>query len=268
MTASANSSSSTTTAVASPAQANAGTTTPSAGSKRGHDGAAKGGEAVPQETPSGPPTTTVGETQTQTQPQPQARGEVAPPTPTPSGLGSAVSAIPAFPSPVSSSPRLRRSSSSSVSWSALLTQELLPPRRGRSPRAAQGSAAENRVPGAEDTARAKAVAVDAEDVSGGGPEASSDNGGGSGGGGGQHGGMKTRERAGGLTVVIPPVGSGAVVGHLRSPSEIMLDDIAESLADTSRKPSFARMQSVQVTFRLVAICVLACSSTCLIRSAG
>lgn len=53
--------------------------------------------------------------------------------------------------------------------------------------------------------------------------------------------------AGGMTVAIPPpLGSGAVDGHLRSPSEIMLDEIAESLADTSRKPSFARMQSVQV----------------------
>ncbi|CAM9578104.1 unnamed protein product [Scytosiphon promiscuus] len=51
--------------------------------------------------------------------------------------------------------------------------------------------------------------------------------------------------AGGMTVAIPSLGSGAADGHFRSPSEIMLDEIAESLADTSRKPSFARMQSVQ-----------------------
>lgn len=51
-------------------------------------------------------------------------------------------------------------------------------------------------------------------------------------------------RGGGVTVVIPPPGLGA--GHLRSPSEVMLGDIAESLADTTRKHSFARMQSVQV----------------------
>ena len=51
-------------------------------------------------------------------------------------------------------------------------------------------------------------------------------------------------RGGGVTVVIPPPGLGT--GHLRSPSEVMLGDIAESLADTSKKHSFARMQSVQV----------------------
>lgn len=55
--------------------------------------------------------------------------------------------------------------------------------------------------------------------------------------------------AGGMTVAIPSLGGcGGAEGHLRSPSEIMLDEIAESLADTSRKPSFARMQSVQVIF--------------------
>ena len=52
-------------------------------------------------------------------------------------------------------------------------------------------------------------------------------------------------RGGGVTVVIPPPGLGA--GHLRSPSEVMLGDIAESLADTTKKHSFARMQSVQVS---------------------
>lgn len=100
--------------------------------------------------------------------------------------------------------------------------------------------------------------MDVEDVSGGGAEASSvgASSGGNGGHGHGHGGhdggddhhdkRNTAEHGGGLTVVIPPLGSGAVVGHLRSPSEILLDDIAESLADTSRKPSFARMQSVQV----------------------
>lgn len=103
-------------------------------------------------------------------------------------------------------------------------------------------------------------AVGEEDVSGGGAAASSagaspgDNGVHGHGhdgyhddnGGGHHDNGNTAEHGGGLTVLIPPVGSGAVVGHLRSPSEIMLDDIAESLADTTRKPSFARMQSVQV----------------------
>lgn len=95
----------------------------------------------------------------------------------------------------------------------------------------------------------KAVAVDAQDkdIYGGGSEASSAGASPGDNGGGQHGGKKAVELAGGLTVVIPPLGSGAVVGHLRSPSEVMLDDIAESLADTTRKPSFARMQSVQVT---------------------
>lgn len=57
-------------------------------------------------------------------------------------------------------------------------------------------------------------------------------------------------RGGGeLTVAIPPAAAGAaagIAGHLRSHSMTMLDEIAESLADTSRKPSFARMQSVQV----------------------
>lgn len=57
------------------------------------------------------------------------------------------------------------------------------------------------------------------------------------------------EIGGALTVVIPPLAPEAFVGHLRSPSEIMLDDIAESLADTTRKPSFARMQSVQVNWK-------------------
>ena len=37
-----------------------------------------------------------------------------------------------------------------------------------------------------------------------------------------------------------------LAGHLKSSSEKMLDDLVESLADTSRKPSFARIQSVQV----------------------
>lgn len=57
-------------------------------------------------------------------------------------------------------------------------------------------------------------------------------------------------RGGGLTVVIPP--AEVMAGHLRSPSEVMLDDIADSLADTKRKPSFAKMQSVQVS----ALCFL------------
>ena len=37
-----------------------------------------------------------------------------------------------------------------------------------------------------------------------------------------------------------------LAGHLRSSSEKMLDDLVESPADTLRKPSFARIQSVQV----------------------
>eukprot|EP00752_Nemacystus_decipiens_P012671 g11225.t1 len=246
---------------ASTAQAQGGTTltptpTPSAGSKRSHANVAvaKGGDsAMPKEMGSSPPA--AARTQEQMQTQRHTRGDPAPaptPAPTPAGLGSpsaASSGLPAFPSPVSS-PRLRRSSSSSVSWSALLAHQLLPRRGCRSPRAqAQFSAVEMQAPEAEGSAATNGAAVDAEDVSGGGPEAcsvgASSGGNGGSGGGGRQSGKRAAERAGGLTVVIPPVGSGAVVGHLRSPSEIMLDDIAESLADTTRKPSFARMQSVQ-----------------------
>eukprot|EP00903_Cladosiphon_okamuranus_P015946 g14729.t1 len=239
-----------------PAQDHAGTiTTPAAGSKRSHDGAAKRAD-VPKET--GPSQSAVGHTQPQSLTQTQTRGEAVPtPTPTPSGVGLGFhlpsSSFPAFPSPLTS-PRLGRSSSSSVSWSALLTQhQLSPPRGGRSPRPQDGSAVQVQVHASDaqvsakkhGTAVADAIDLEAEDVSGGGPEASSAGASTGGNGGGHHGGKKATERAGGLTVVIPPPGSGAVVGHLRSPSEIMLDDIAESLADTSRKPSFARMQSVQ-----------------------
>lgn len=256
-TASANPSTSTSTSAftsstaASPAQALAGTApSPSAGSKRGHDGVAKGGSSALKDMGSSP--STAGHTRAQK----QTRGDAAQtsiPTPTSAGLdaraSSSSSGLSDFPSPVPS-PRLRRSSSSSVSWSALLTQQLLPPRGGRSPRA-QSIQDEVRAPEAEVMAKAKTVGVGMGDVSGGEPEASPV---GTSLGGGQHGWKKAGERAGGLTVVIPPVGSGAVVGHLRSPSEIMLDDIAESLADTTRKPSFARMQSVQVIFfRLVLI---------------
>lgn len=263
LTASASSSST----VAYPARAHAGTTDPVAGSKRGHDGVAKGGGSAPQETGSSP--SSAGRTHAQMQRQRQTRG-VGAPTPT--------SALRTFPSPVSS-PRLRRSSSSSVSWSALLSQELAPSRGSRSPRAQDSATVEMEVdaPAAEGTPAAKAVAVateaQAEDVSGGGAEASSVGaawGGNGGGGGRQHGGKEPAELAGGLTVVIPPVGSGAVVGHLRSPSEVMLDDIAESLADTTRKPSFARMQSVQVTCPAPRRCLLSSHALapCLVRPAA
>lgn len=50
---------------------------------------------------------------------------------------------------------------------------------------------------------------------------------------------------GGLTVVIPP--PGAMEGSLKTPPEMLLDEIAESLRDTSRQPSFAKIQSVQVS---------------------
>lgn len=220
--------------VASPAQAPAGTP-PAAGTKRG--------SPAPQET--GPSPSKVARTQAKTKTKTQTRGN-ATTAPTSSGLGSPAAAFPAFPSPVSS-PRLRRSSSSSVSWSAMLTQLLPPSRVGRSPRA-QDAAVEKHAPEGQLSAKTKAVTVEAEDAAGRGPEARSVGASsGGGGGGGQHGGKKAAERAGELTVAIPPI-SAAGVGHLRSPSEIMLDDIAESLADTTRKPSFARMQSVQVTF--------------------
>ncbi|CBN80125.1 conserved unknown protein [Ectocarpus siliculosus] len=134
------------------------------------------------------------------------------------------------------SPRLGHPRSLSVSWSSLsLTAS--------SPTPAVLTAS----PGGIATATGRdEVDHDSEDVSGGGFEASSVEASSGGGDGGQRGERKAAARGGGgLTVVIPPVGLGAVVGHLRSPSEIMLDDIAESLADTTRKPSFARMQSVQ-----------------------
>ncbi|CAM9253519.1 unnamed protein product [Ectocarpus sp. 13 AM-2016] len=135
------------------------------------------------------------------------------------------------------SPRLGHPRSLSVSWSSLsLTASSPPP---AAPTASPGG----------DIATATGqdeVDHDSEDVSGGGFEASSVEASSGGGDGGQRGERKAAARGGGgVTVVIPPVGSGAVVGHLRSPSEILLDDIAESLADTTRKPSFARMQSVQ-----------------------
>lgn len=137
------------------------------------------------------------------------------------------------------SPRLGHPRSLSVSWSSLSLTAACPP-----PAVPAAS------PGGEistGTGRDKRVEHDSEDVSGGGFEASAVEASSGGGDGGQRGERKAAARGGGgLTVVIPPVGSGAVVGHLRSPSEIMLDDIAESLADTTRKPSFARMQSVQV----------------------
>ncbi|CAM9091953.1 unnamed protein product [Ectocarpus sp. 4 AP-2014] len=134
------------------------------------------------------------------------------------------------------SPRLGHPRSLSVSWSSLsLTASSPPPAAPTAP------------PGGIATATGRdSVDHDSEDVSGGGFEASSVEASLGGGDGGQQGERKAAARGGGgLTVVISPVGSGAVVGHLRSPSEIMLDDIADSLADTTRKPSFARMQSVQ-----------------------
>lgn len=51
-------------------------------------------------------------------------------------------------------------------------------------------------------------------------------------------------RAGGFTVVIPP--ADAVKGSLKTPPEILLDEIAVSLRDSTRQPSFAKIQSVQV----------------------
>ncbi|CAB1120210.1 unnamed protein product [Ectocarpus sp. CCAP 1310/34] len=143
------------------------------------------------------------------------------------------------PAPASSprSPRLGHPRSLSVSWSSLSMTASSPP--PAAPTASPGGDI------ATATGRDK-VDHDSEDVSGGGFEASSVEASSGGGDGGQRGERKAAARGGGgLTVVIPPVGLGAVVGHLRSPSEIMLDDIAESLADTTRKPSFARMQSVQ-----------------------
>lgn len=50
-------------------------------------------------------------------------------------------------------------------------------------------------------------------------------------------------RAGGFTVVIPP--ADAVKGSLKTPPEILLDEIAVSLRDSTRQPSFAKIQSVQ-----------------------
>lgn len=95
--------------------------------------------------------------------------------------------------------------------------------------------------------RDKEVDLSGRDLSGGGSEARAviaSSGGGRG----------PAARGGGLTVVIPA--SGVMAGHLRSPSEVMLDEIAESLADTSRKHSFARMQSVQVRVLLL-LCFVA-----------
>ncbi|CAM9195075.1 unnamed protein product [Ectocarpus fasciculatus] len=148
------------------------------------------------------------------------------------------------------SPRLGHPRSLSVSWSSLsLTASSPPP---AVPMASAGGDTSTTTGRYKAVAEAQAIGKgvghdhDSEDVSGGGFEASSVEASSGGGDGGQRGERKAAARGGGgLTVVIPPVGSGAVVGHLRSPSEIMLDDIAESLADTSRKPSFARMQSVQ-----------------------
>lgn len=50
----------------------------------------------------------------------------------------------------------------------------------------------------------------------------------------------------GVTAMIPP-SAGTTFGYLKSPHEMLLDEIAVSLRDTTRQPSFARIQSVQVS---------------------